>query len=55
MKEYKAFESWNTDELEATLNEYAKQGYVLTFYQSHKDGNMTNEKHFAVMEKAVGA
>lgn len=54
MKEYKAYECWNIEELESTLNRQAKEGFELKFYHCHRDGNVTNEKHFIVMEKERG-
>ncbi len=51
MKEYKIIESWDVANLSGQINEFAKKGYELKFYQCHKDGNVTNEKHFAIMEK----
>lgn len=49
--EYKVIEAWTTEELEMKLNDYAKQGFVLKSHQTHKDGNLTNEKHFVIMER----
>lgn len=51
MKTYCVIDAWSAKDLEDQLCDAAILGYELKFYQSFKDGRMTNEKHFAILEK----